>query len=116
VEKGNVRPLNLELYVMNIDGSSLHQVTNNGACNFCPFFAPDDKKLIFTSNMLNPKGMNFDLFVIRLDGLGCEQITFAPEFDAFPMFSPDGTKLVWGSNRFAVEHGETNLFIADWRE
>ena len=115
IENGNVRAMNLELYTINVDGTGLHEVTNNGACNFCPFFSVDDKKIIFASNMLNPKGMNFDLFWIGTDGTGCEQITFAPEFDAFPMFSPDGKKLVWGSGRWAAERGETNIFIADWK-
>jgi hypothetical protein len=31
------------------------------------------------------------------------------------MFSPDGKKLIWASNRFDAKEGETNLFIADWR-
>jgi hypothetical protein len=32
------------------------------------------------------------------------------------MFSPDGTKLVWASNRGAKRPGDTNIFVADWRE
>jgi Tol biopolymer transport system component len=32
------------------------------------------------------------------------------------MFSPDGTKLVWASNRHAAQRGETNIFVADWRD
>ena len=45
-----------------------------------------------------------------------QQVTFDEEFDGFPMFSPDGTRLVWASNRGAREMGETNVFIAEWRE
>jgi hypothetical protein len=32
------------------------------------------------------------------------------------MFSPDGHAAVWASNRRAAKPGDTNLFIADWRE
>jgi TolB protein len=116
VTNGNVRAMNLELYVINVDGTGLRQVTNNGAANFCPFFHPDNKRLIFASNMLDPKGMDFDLFIINIDGTGLERVTFSPEFDAFPMFSPDGKRLVWASNRYAAEAHDTNVFIADWAD
>ncbi|MBR9991175.1 MAG: PD40 domain-containing protein, partial [Gemmatimonadetes bacterium] len=45
-----------------------------------------------------------------------ERITNSPDFDGFPMFSADGTELVFASNRNQSEPGETNVFIADWRE
>jgi hypothetical protein len=45
-----------------------------------------------------------------------EQITRDPEFDGFPMFSHDGKRLVWASNRNAARAGDTNLFVAEWRE
>ena len=90
------------------------QVTHNGAANFCPFFTPDGKRLIFSSNQGDPKGREFDLYTINLDGTGQERITTAPEFDGFPMFSPDGKKLVWASNRHGKSPGETDIFLADW--
>ena len=34
----------------------------------------------------------------------------------FPMFSRDGKKLVFGSNRGAAKPGETNIFMADWKQ
>jgi Tol biopolymer transport system component len=109
-----VKPNKMELFVMNADGSNKRQVTHNGAANFCPFFTPDGKKLIFSSNQDDPKGRNFELYTINLDGTGQERLTFEDTFDGFPMFSPDGKKLVWASNRNAKVRGETNLFVADW--
>lgn len=111
-----VKPNKMELWVMNADGSNKRQVTSNGFANFCPFFTPDGKKLIFSSNMDDPKGRppNFELYLINLDGTGLERLTFEPSFDGFPMFSPDGKKLVWASNRGARQRGETNIFVADW--
>lgn len=109
-----VKPSVMELYVMNADGSNKRQVTHNGAANFCPFYTPDGKKLIFSSNLGDPKGREFDLYTINLDGSGLERITTAPEFDGFPMFSPDGKKLLWASNRLGKAPHETNIFVADW--
>lgn len=111
---GALRPMRLEIYVMDANGSRQRQITNNGAANFAPFFHPSGRRIIFSSNHHDPARRNFDLFLINDDGTGLERITFHPAFDGFPMFSPDGRKLVFASNRNARTPGETNLFIADW--
>jgi TolB protein len=115
--QGLIRPGNLEIWVMDADGKNKHQVTHNGAANFAPYFLPDGKRIIFASNMADPKnGRDFDLYLINEDGTGQERITFYPDFDAFPMFSSDGKKLVWASNRNGTAPHETNIFIADWTD
>ena len=111
-----IRPSVLELWVMNADGSNKRQVTSNGKANFGPYFFPDGKRIIFSSNMDDPDKRNFDLYKINVDGTNLERITFNNTFDGFPMFSPDGKKLVFASNRNAKARGETNVFIADWVE
>lgn len=111
-----VKPGHLEIFTMDADGANRRQVTYNGHANFCPFFHPDGKRIIFASNMNDPQQRNFDLYLIGVDGKNQEQITFDPSFDGFPMFSPDGRKLVFASNRNGKVKGETNIFIADWAE
>lgn len=111
-----IRPTTLEIWVMSADGSNKRQITRNGKANFAPYFFPNGKRIIFASNMDDPKGRNFDLYTINVDGSGLERITDNDTFDGFPMFSPDGKKLVFASNRNAKERGETNVFIADWVE
>lgn len=110
-----VRPSRMELWVMNADGSEQRQITSLGGANFGPSWTPDGKQIIFSSNHKNPRSRNFDLYLVNLDGTGLEQITTDEEFDGFPMFSPDGRRLVWASNRGATSPGETNLFLADWK-
>jgi Tol biopolymer transport system component len=112
--EGLIEPRALEIWVMNADGSGKRQVTRNGKANFAPFFLPDGKRIIFASNMDDPKGRNFDLYVINVDGSGLERITTNETFDGFPMFSPDGKHLVFASNRNDARPGETNLFLAEW--
>jgi Tol biopolymer transport system component len=111
-----IRPTTLEIWMMNADGSNKRQVTHNGKANFAPYFFPDGKRIIFASNMADPKGRDFDLYKINVDGSGLERITYNETFDGFPMFSPDGKKLVFASNRNAKTRGDTNVFIADWVE
>jgi Tol biopolymer transport system component len=111
---GLFRPSILEIYVMNSDGSDKRQVTNFGKASFAPFFHPDGKRIIFSSNVNSKSGRDFDLYLINIDGTGLEQITFNETFDGFPMFAKDGKQLVFCSNRFNKKEGDTNVFIADW--
>ena len=111
-----VRPTQLDIYVMNADGSNKRRVTSNNAANFAPFFHPNGRQIIFSSNMSDPRSRNFDIYLINIDGSGLEQVTKHAEFDGFPMFSPDGRTLVFASNRNAAQPGDTNVFVADWVE
>ncbi|MFN2571500.1 MAG: TolB family protein [Gemmatimonadales bacterium] len=111
-----VRPVRMEIWVMDADGTHQRQVTNLGGASFAPYFHPDGQRIVFASNYKNPRSRNFDLYLIGQDGTGLEQITTNAEFDAFPMFSPDGRQLVWASNRNGKVQGETNIFLADWVE
>ena len=99
LKEGLWRPTQLELFVMDRDGPNLRQVTKLGGANFAPSWHPDGKRLIFASNIDDPKGRNFDLYLINVDGTGLERVTFNGTFDGFPMFSPDGKQLVFASNR-----------------
>ena len=111
-----IEPNALEIWVMNADGSNKRQVTSLGVASFAPYFLPDGKRIIFSSNHPNIRGRDFNLFVVNVDGTGLEQVTFNDTFDGFPMFSPDGRKLVFASNRHAAARGDTNVFIADWND
>jgi Tol biopolymer transport system component len=116
LRKGLVAPTTMEIYTCNTDGSDLKQVTHLGKANWAPFFHPNGKKIIFSSNHHSKKGYDFQLFMINYDGTGLEQITSESLFNAFPMFSPDGKKLIFSSNRHNGGTHDTNLFIADWEE
>ena len=116
--QNQVEPSNLEIFIMNADGSKKVQVTDNGRSNFAPFFLPDGKRVIYSSNLATPsdhKGRpSFHLHVIGDDGTKPEQITFNGNFNSFPMFSPNGKQVVWSSDRNTNAKGEFNIFIADW--
>jgi Tol biopolymer transport system component len=110
------RPRVLELWVMDRDGGNKRQVTRLGVASFAPYFHPDGKRIIFSSNHPDPRGRAFDLYLIGDDGSGLERVTSEPTFDGFPMFSPDGKQLAFASNRGGKTAGETNLFLVDWVE
>ena len=119
-----VRPNRLEIWIMNADGSGKRMITKNGAANFGPFWHPDGKRIIFSSNVSDPKGMNFELHTVNIDTLETKQITHfartregarrSDDFDGFPMFTRDGKRLVFCSNRHNDKPNETNVFVCDW--
>ncbi len=109
-----IRPSVLEIYTMNADGSNNTQVTHLNAATFCPFPMPDGKRILFASNVNDPKKRNFDVYLVNRDGTGLEQVTYDAQFDAFPMLSRDGKRLMWCANRHNGGGHDTNVFIADW--
>ncbi|HES58043.1 MAG TPA: hypothetical protein ENO21_01280, partial [Firmicutes bacterium] len=112
--QGLIRPGQLELMLMDADGSNKRQLTDNGAANFAPFLHPDNDTIIFCSNIEDPDGFAFNLYTYSLSTGKTEQVTFHEDFDGFPMFSPCGKYLVWCSNRNNSQPRETNVFIAEW--
>ncbi|NOT76496.1 MAG: hypothetical protein HOP08_16330 [Cyclobacteriaceae bacterium] len=114
LKQGLVAPTAMEIFVCNVDGSNLKQVTNLGKANWAPFYTPDGKKIIFSSNHKGTRGFEFNLFMINEDGTGLEQVTYDKVFDSFAMFSPDGKKIIFSSNRNNGGTRDTNLFVADW--
>ena len=116
LSKGLVRPTELELFLAKADGSGARQLTRNGAANFCPYFHPDGKRIIYSSNAGSKDGREFELWLLDKNGGEPERVTNAPGFDGFPQFSADGKWLVWGSNRANPTGHETNLFLARWIE
>lgn len=113
-----VRPVKMEIWVMNADGTDQHQITHLGGANFAPYFTIDGHRIIFSSNYRHPHGpeaKNFDLYLIDLDGSNLEQVTTDPGFDGFPQFSPNGRQIVWESSRGTTGASDLDIFIADWK-
>ncbi len=116
LSKGLVAPTNMEIFICNVDGSEMKQITNLGKANWAPYFHPSGEKFLFSSNHHSNRGYKFNIFMMNIDGTGLRQITFDETFDSFPMFSHDGKRILFSSNRHNGGTRETNVFLADWFE
>ena len=116
LDQGLVMPTEMEIFVCDVDGSNLRQVTDLGKANWSPFFHPSGEKIIFSSNHAAERGFKFNLFMIDADGNNLRQISYDNVFDAFPVFSNDGKYLVFSSNRNNGGTYDTNLFLVEWQE
>jgi len=111
-----VEPMEMDIWVMNADGSGKRQVTKLPGAAFAPIFTPDGKGLVFATNHHDNqgRGRSFDLFRVNLDGTGLERITWTGLFNSFPHFSPDGRKLLWVSGRNPRGPRQFDVCVAEW--
>ncbi|HEY1098819.1 MAG TPA: Tol-Pal system beta propeller repeat protein TolB [Myxococcota bacterium] len=77
------------VFVMDIDGEGVRQVTKGGSLNLLPSWAPDGRSLLFTSYRYE----NPDLFEIGVNGGEVKPISRRPGLNTGGRFSPDGSKI-----------------------
>jgi len=110
-----VKPAQVEIWVSDADGKNAYQVTRNGMANFAPFFTPDGKRILFSSNLGDlEQRRQFDVYIMDVSGARLEKVTQTGGFNSFPMLSPDGKYLAFSSSRNALMPRESNVFVADW--
>lgn len=103
--------MNLQLRIVNADGTNDRAITDNPIFNWCPYWYPSSTCFVFTQ--ADHRGRpNYDLYLITPDGNNLTRVTYDTSFDGLPVFSPDGKKLMWTSQRGGLE--EPQIFIADF--
>ncbi|MBU0617293.1 MAG: biopolymer transporter Tol, partial [Planctomycetes bacterium] len=104
---------NLQIFVNNFEGTAERAITDEDVLNWCPFWHPSGKWLIFArADFREGRNVNFDLYLIRDDGSERYRVTYDRAFDGLPVFSPDGRYLMWTSKRNGIDASQ--IFIADF--
>jgi len=95
-----------DVFVMNIDGSDLKQLTNNAALDFPTGWSPDGKQILFQSE----RDGNRELYVMNVDGSAVTRLTNDPASDEgdHAGWSPDGKQIVFSSRR---ADGNLHIFV-----
>lgn len=86
---------NMEIYVMNPDGTGQVRLTDNTWYDSDPDWSPDRSKIVFTSW----RDGNTEIYVMNADGTGQTRLTNHPASDEWPAWSPDGSKIAFTSMR-----------------
>jgi len=81
-----------DIYISDMDGKNLRQLTNDVYKDRGPQWSPDGSKIIFYSD----RGGKYEFWTIKPDGSELKQITYSPpevEIFYWPKFFPDGNKI-----------------------
>ncbi|NJN98537.1 MAG: hypothetical protein HC875_32845 [Anaerolineales bacterium] len=96
---------NLDIYVMDANGSNLTQLTSSRGFDEWPAWSPDGRSLAFVSD----RDGNVELYTIPASGGPEQRLTDHPADDWPAVWSPDGRRLLFASNR----DGNWNLFLLE---
>ena len=95
-----------EVFVMDRKGTDEKQITSFGCMVLHPVWAPDNRRIVFSSNMPACRGDKFELFLVNLDGSGLVQLTKGSKSAGEASFSTDGRQIAY--------RRDGNIYIADW--
>jgi Tol biopolymer transport system component len=100
----------LQVFVMDIDGNNLKQLTDNEAVNWAPFWHPSGKAFAYTTSIHGHH--NYQIYLQFINTGGQYRLTYFPRFNGLPTFNREGSKLLWTSKR--GDDNTSQVFIADF--
>lgn len=99
---------NMNLYVMDADGSNVRQLTHTtGSYNGGPFFSPDGQRIIFRADRERPRYLQ--LFAINSDGTNEQQLTANQAVNWAPYWHPNGDVVAYTTSIHGHAHYEIYL-------
>ena len=94
-----------EICIADFDGANVKQITQNQSINLSPAWAPEGKRIAFTSYLRR----NPDLYLIDVDGKNLQLFSRYPGLNVSPSWSPDGKKIAL---MMGME-GKSDIYLID---
>jgi serine/threonine protein kinase len=98
---------NPEIYVVNLQDSTVRRLTANNAVDWLPDWSPDGQRLAFTSN----RSGGYDLWTMRADGSEQTSVVATGAWDDYPRWAPDGQRLVLASTGITAGVPNAEIFV-----
>lgn len=106
---GSTKPP-VNIYVVNMNGSGLTQLTQDSGVNRSPTWSPDSKQIAFASN--RDSESQTKIWVMNADGSNQREINKSFRFGAGePAWSPDGTKILFTGERACTNDIEIAIYV-----
>jgi uncharacterized protein YjdB len=86
---------NLDVFVVNADGSNPVQITTTVALEGSPAWTPDGNQIVYESDL----GGSSQIWIMNADGTEQIQLTQSDHADYRPSVSPDGQRVLFASSR-----------------
>jgi len=96
-----------DIYVKNVNGRTITQLTADPGQDVMPSFSPDGKRVAFASN----RSGSWDVYVMSVSGGQAVQVTSDIAHELHPSWSPDGRRLVYC--RLGEVSGRWEMWVAD---
>jgi Tol biopolymer transport system component len=97
--------MDMNIYVMNSNGSNVVQLTGKGSEEAKPSWSPDSQQIayssrdVFTSDGQLIENPTWDIYVIHVDGTNPVQLTRDPGSEMEAAWSPDGSRIAFISDQ-----------------
>jgi Tol biopolymer transport system component len=103
-----IMTFNIEIYVMNADGTGQTNLTNSLAWDGYPSWSPDGQRIVFQTDRddsgmsvtaIVPSSLGYEIYAMNADGSNQTRLSNSPGHDVQPSWSPGGSKIVFESYR-----------------
>jgi Tol biopolymer transport system component len=99
----------MDLYIMDIDGQNVRQLTHQPGYDGGPFFSPDGQRIVW--RRFSPDGHTAEIHTIRVDGRDEKPLTRLKAMSWAPFYHPSGDYIIFTTSVFG--HQNFELFVVD---
>ena len=101
-----------DIFICNIDGSGMQQLTFTSASEGNPEWSPDGTKIAFV-RFIYGQTDTYEILVMNSDGSNEIQLTNNNYLDHYPRWSPDGSKIAFITDQLGAMQFEVYIMNAD---
>ena len=100
---------NLDIYMIDINGENLANLTNHPSDDFSPTWAPDGRAFAYVSD----RDGNPEIYIMDMDTKESRRLTNHRATDINPAWSPNGKWIAFASNQARDHAADTDIYIMD---